>query len=291
MKKIVIIMVLTVVLSAFAFGQDLLASYIDGEALIQEGGEWYDLYSGDSLDPGSVIKLGVDTVAEIDAGGKKIVLDKPGVYKMKELLEKSNRNASWGDNAVVKKFITRTNKAASKTAVMGVRGDEAETTSVEWLTEDNMVLTDAKELIEEGDYEEAISVLSENRDDAFEEELPEYDFYLGKCYYITGEPGRALAAFGRVDADPSAEYYPDFVILEGNLFLDSFNFEKALDLFNEYLKEDNVSETAQAVTFFSAKALNALGRKNEAEKRLKRAAGMDPDSEIGKKAQAILNTF
>ena len=291
MKKIVIIMVLAVALSVFAFGQDLFASYIDGEAMIQENGEWYDLYSGDSISPDNLIKLGVDTVAEIDTERKKIVLDKPGVYKMTELLEKSNRNTSWGDNAVVKKFITRTNKAASKTAVMGVRGDEAETTSVEWLTEDNMALTDAKELIEEGNYKDAISVLTENRDDAFDEELPEYDFYLGKCYYITGEPGRALAAFSRVDADPSAEYYPDFVILEGNLFLDSFNFEKALALFNEYLKEDNISETAQAVTFFSAKALNALGRKKEAEKRLKRASDMNPDNEIGKKAKSILSSL
>ncbi len=291
MKKIVVLLVLAAGLSAFAFGQDIFASFIDGEAYIQDSGEWYDLFAGDALDSGSIVKLGADTVAEIDAGGKKIVLDKPGVYKIKELLEKSVRNASWGDAAVVKKFITRTNKAASKTAVMGVRGDEAESSSVEWLTEDNMVLADAKELIEEGNYMEALSVLSENRDDAFDEELPEYDFYLGKCYYITGEPGKALAAFSRVDPDPSAEYYPDFVILEGNLFLDSFNFEQALVLFDEYLSEDSVSETAQAVTFFSAKALNAMGNKEEAGKRLKRASDMNPASEIGKEAQSILNSF
>ncbi len=291
MKRIIILLGIITALSVFTFGQDMFASFIDGEAYVQEGGEWYDLFAGDALDSGSTVKLGADTVAEITAGGKKIVLDKPGVYKIKELLEKSVRNASWGDNAVVKKFITGTNKAASKTAVMGVRGDEAESTSVEWLTEDNMVLTDAKELIEEGNYQEAISLLAENRDEAFDEELPEYDFYLGKCYYIAGEPGKALAAFSRVDPDPSAEFYPDFVILEGNLFLDSFNFEQALDLFDEYLRKDNVSETAQAVTFFSAKALNAMGNKDEARKRLKRVSDMNPASDIGKEAESILNSF
>lgn len=291
MKKIAAAVLLIAGITVFTFAQEVTATYIDGEAFIQDGGEWYDLYAGDALAKDSVIKLGTDTVAEIDAGGRKIILDRQGVYKMVELLEKSVKNSSWGDNAVVKKFIKGTNRAASKTAVMGVRGAEAESTTVEWLTEDNMAISDARELMEEGNYKEAISVLSEGRDEAFDEELPEYDFYLGKCYYLTGEIGKALSHFSKVDPDPDAEYYPDLVILEGNLFLDSFNFERALSLFDEYLSMDSVSETAQAVSFFSAKALNAMGKKGDARERLKRTAAMNPDSEIGRTAENLLNNF
>ncbi len=292
MKKIAAVVFLMAAAAVFSFAGDMYVSYADGDVTVKEDGQWYDLFAGDELDQSSVIKLGEDTVAEIQADGRKIILDRPGVYKMSGVMEKvSKETSSWGNSSVIKKFITGTNKAASKTAVMGVRGAEADTNDVEWLTEDNMVLTDAKTMIEKGEYKKAISLLSDNIGDAFDEEMSEYDFYLGKCYYLTGEPGKALSYLNKVDADPSAEYYPDFVIVKGNLLLDSFNYKKALNLFDDYLKIDDVSETAQAVTFFSARALDATGKKADAKTMLEKTVRMNPDSEIGSAAAKLLKNF
>ncbi len=292
MKKVAAVVFLMAAAAVFSFAGDLYVSYADGDITVKEDGQWYDLFAGDELDQSSVVKLGEDTVAEIQADGRTIILDQPGVYKIAGLIEKiSKEDNSWGNSSVIKKFITGTNKAASKTAVMGVRGAEADTNDVEWLTEDNMVLADAKSMIEKGEYKKAISLLSENINDAFDEEVSEYDFYLGKCYYLTGKPGKALSYLNKVDVDPSAEYYPDFVIVDGNLLLDSFNYEKALSLFDDYLKIDDVSETAQAVSFFSARALNATGKKADAKAMLEKTVSMNPKSEIGLTAGNLLKNF
>lgn len=291
MKRIIVLISLLVLFIIPGFSQEVIVSYVDGNVTVLEDGSWYDLFSGDTLEPDNVLKIGSNTVAEIEAAGRKIVLNKPGTYKMGELIEKSQNTASWGDSAVLKKFITGVNRAATKTAVMGVRGAAADSEGVEWLTEDNMVFSDAKEMIDSGNYRGAIELLLENRDDAFDEELSEYDFYLGKSYFLSGEPGKALSCLSKVEEDPAAEYYPDLVVMEGNLFLDSFSFNEALTVFDRYLGQDDVSETAQVVTYLSARALNALGEKAEAKNRLKKTVSMNPSSGIGQAAKSILDSF
>ncbi len=291
MKKIAILMVLLGVFLLPAFAQEVTVTYTEGDVTLQDKGSWYDVYSGDTLSGTDVIRVGSDSVAELEAAGRKIVISKTGTYSIGKLLDDSRKSDSFGDSSLLTKFITNPNKAATRTAVMGVRGAEAETNSVEWLTEDNMALSDAKEMINAGKYKEAVNTLLTGRDDAFDEELPEYDFYLGKSYYLMGEPGKALSALLLVAGDPSTEYYPDFVVMKGNLLLDSFNYDEALTVFSRYLKKDAVSETAQMVTFLSARAYSAMGEKNKAKETLKKAISINPSTDVGKNAKSILNSF
>jgi len=291
MKKISIVVLLLGVFLLPAFAQEVMVTYMEGDVMLKDKGSWDDIYSGDTLSGTDVIRVSSDSVAEMEAAGRKIVISKAGIYSIGELLDNSRKSDSFGDSSLLTKFITNPNKAATKTAVMGVRGAKTETNSVEWLTEDNMDLSDAKEMIKTGKYKEAVNTLLTGRDDAFDEELPKYDFYLGKSYYLMGEPGKALSALLLVAGDPSAEFYPDFAVMKGNLLLDSFNYNEALTVFNRYLKHDGVSETAQMVTFLSARAYNAMGEKNKAKETLKKAISINPSTDVGKNAKSILNSF
>ncbi len=292
MKKTVVLVILLVMIFIPVFGQDITVTYVDGDMTVQENNSWYDVFSGDVLEGNSTVKVGPGSVAEFEIAGSKIILNKPGTYKMAELVSASRKAASFGNPVNLKKFITGPDRGVTKTAVMGVRGAQADSgSSVEWLTEDNMALSDAKDLIGSGKYEKAIDILNDSIDDAFDEELPEYDFYIGKSYYLLGEPGKALSYLSKVAGDPSADYYPDLVVLKGNLFLDSFAYNDALILFDRYLKQDNTSETAQLVAFLSAKAYSALGKKDEARNKLKMAVSLGVSNEVGKTATSILASF
>ncbi len=293
MKKTVVLVILLVMIFIPVFALEVTVTYVDGDMTVQENSSWYDVFSGDVLEGNGTVKIGPNSVAELEIAGGKIILNKPGTYKIAELVSASRKAASFGNPVNLKKFITGPNRGTAKTAVMGVRGAQADSdsSSVEWLTEDNMALSDAKDLIGSGKYKEAIGILNDNIDDAFDEELPEYDFYLGKSYYLLGEQGKALSYLSKVAGDPSADYYSDLVVLKGNLFLDSFDYNDALTLFGRYLKQDSTSETAQLVAFLSAKAYSALGKKDEARNKLKMAVSLGASNEVGKTAKSILTSF
>ncbi len=290
--SITVLILWSAVLLVPVFGQEVTVTYVDGDLTALESGSWSDVFSGDVLSEDSTVKAGQNTIAELDAAGRKIIISKPGTYPLAQLVSVSRRAASFGKSINVMKYITGPNHGTAQTAVMGVRGAKAEGgTGVEWLTEDSMALSDAQELIESGKYKKAISVLKENLGDAFDEELPAYDFYLGKSYYLLGEQGKALSYLSKVAGDPAAGYYSSFVVLKGNLLLNSFAFDDALTLFDRYLKQDSTSETAQLVAFLSAKAYSARGDKNQAKKMLKIAVSLNGSNKTGKTAQAILDSF
>ncbi len=293
MKKLIIFISFVALFLAPLFGQEVLVTYVDGDMTVQDNGSWDDVFSGDTLQGNSVVKVGANTIAELEITGRKIVLDKPGTFKIAELAAASRKVASFGNSINLKKFLTGSNRGASQSAVMGVRGAKADNDAndVNWLTDDTMALSDAKDLISSGKYKKAIRILNTNITDAFDEELPEYDFYLGKSYYLLGKPGKALSYLSKVAGDPSTAFYPDFVVLKGNLLLDSFSYNNALDLFNRYLKRDNKSETAQLVAFLSAKAYNALGKKSAAEEKLRMAVSLNGSNEVGRAAKKLLASF
>ncbi|MCK5196695.1 MAG: hypothetical protein KAR21_00005, partial [Spirochaetales bacterium] len=68
-------------------------------------------------------------------------------------------------------------------------------------------------------------------------------------------------------------------------------YEDALDLFDEFLRNDDFSGTAQAVNYLSATALKGLGRDREAAKKLEITVKMNPSSEIGRSADALLKNL
>ena len=293
MKKNLIIFMLMLFVMVFSLAaEDLMLVYAEGDVLINEDGAWYEVYIGDMIDSSSVLKIGSDSLVEIDANGSTLLLNKPGTYKLGELISQTTKVSSWGNNPVFKKFLSGDNSRSNvQTAVMGVRGSATETDDVEWLSEDSMILDEAIMMISEGDFNGTIDFLNDEIDFAFDEELSGYNYYIGYSYYMLGSSGRALSYLDKVESDYDTEYYPDFVVLKGSLLLESLAYDDALNLFNEFLRNDDFSGTAQAVNYLAASALKGLGRDSDAEKKLEITVKMNPSSEIGRSADALLKNM
>jgi len=292
LKKNIFIIILLFVIIMWSSADNLTLVYAEGEVFQYDGGSWYEIYIGDPIDNSSTIKIGSDSMVEIDSDGNTLLLNKPGTYKLGDLISKRTTISSWGNNPVFKKFLSGDNKRSGvQTAVMGVRGSATETDDVEWLSEDSMIIDEAITMIGEGDFNSAINLLNDEIEVAFDEELSEYNYYLGYSYYMMGASGQALSHLDKVESDYDTEYYPDFVVLKGSLLLESLAYNDALDLFNEFLRNDDFSPTAQAVNYLSATALKGLGNTSEAVKKLRITVKMNPDSDIGKSANTLLENM
>ena len=292
MKKNLVIMILLFFMVFSLAAEELMLVYTEGEVFLNENGTWYEVFIGDMIDSNSTLKIGQDSMVEIDAAGNTLLLNKPGTYKLGELISQTTKVSAWGNNPVFKKFLSGDNRRSDvQTAVMGVRGSATEADDVEWLSEDSMIIDEAIMMIGDGDFNGVIDFLIEEIDFAFDEELSGYNYYIGYSYYMLGSSGRALSYLDKVESDYDTEYYPDFVVLKGSLLLESLAYEDALDLFDEFLRNDDFSGTAQAVNYLSATALKGLGRDREAAKKLEITVKMNPSSEIGRSADALLKNL
>ncbi len=289
MKKSIVVLLIVILVAVSLSAEEFTIAYSEGDVFISEGNEWYELFIGDSIDSSSTLKIGSQSMVEIDTNGNTLLLNKPGTYKVGELISRSTKVSAWGNNPVFKKFLSGDNTRSSvQTAVMGVRGAATETEDVEWLSEESMIIDEAVAMIDDGDFEDAISLLSEEMDYAFEEELSSYNYYIGYSYYMLGSAGRALSYLNKVESDYDTDYYPDYVVLKGSLLLDSMAYTDALSIFKEYLRNDDFSATAQAINYLSATALKGLGRDNDAVEKLQLTVKMNPSSDIGRSADQLL---
>lgn len=289
MKKNLVIIMLMIGMVFSLAAEDLMLVYTEGDVFLNENGAWYEVFIGDMIDSSSTLKIGPNSLVEIDADGNTLLLNKSGIYKLEELISQTTKVSAWGNNPVFKKFLSGDNSRSNvQTAVMGVRGAATETDDVEWLSEDSMIIDEAIMMIGDGDFNGVIDFLGEEINYAFDEELSGYNYYIGYSYYMLGSSGRALSHLDKVESDYDTEYYPDFVVLKGSLLLESLAYKDALDLFYEFLRNDDFSGTAQAVNYLAATALKGLGRDKDAAKKLEITVKMNPSSEIGRSANALL---
>ncbi len=292
MKKYLVIIMLLVLMVFPLTAGELMLVYSEGDVYLKDGGPWYEVFIGDMIDGSSTIRIGANSLVEIDADGNTLLLNKPGSYKLGELISRKGKVSAWSNNPVFKKFLSGDNSRSNvQTAVMGVRGSATATDDVEWLSEDSMIIDEAIVMIGDGDFNGAIDFLNQEMDLAFNEELSDYNYYIGYSYYMLGSSGRALSYLDKVESDYDSEYYPDFVVLKGTLLLESLAYKDALDLFNDFLRNDDFSGTAQAVNYLAATALNGLGRGKDAVKKLEITVKMNPSSDIGRSADAILKNM
>ena len=131
MKKYLVIIMLMFLIVMISAAEDFMLVYTEGEVLLNEDGSWYEVFIGDMLDDSSTIKIGSGSMVEIDADGNTLLLNKPGTYKLGEIISQRGKVSAWGDNPVFKKFLSGDNSRSNvQTAVMGVRGSATETSTV-----------------------------------------------------------------------------------------------------------------------------------------------------------------
>ena len=254
-------------------------NYLEGDVFIIDNGEWYEVFIGDEVERSDIIKLGPSSLVEISTGSNTLILSKPGVYKLKDLLvERAIANN------VFKKFMARDVQVQS--AAMGVRGSATETDSMDWVEGEDEVIEEVIELIRLKEYEEAIYLLHDEIE--FADDINNYNYYLGYNYYMTDSLSKALTHLNEVERYIEEDYYSDYVIMMGSLLINNLEYNMALFLFDSYLKSDSFSIEAQTISLLTAATYQAMGDTRKAKERLEITIKMG-DTEIGKNAQDMLD--
>ena len=290
MKKFVVFFIFIV--GTLGYGQDFVLDYLDGIVEIREGTSWIEIDLGDELFADSVIRLDEDTMVEISGKGMRLTITEQGIYSVADLLDNNNRVASWGIGSVLgSKLGALTGESKQgKTAVMGVRAAAADSgPELSWMDEGEELLAEGKLLLQSGDYEEAVEIFEEGYDFADIDEEQQFLFHIGYAYALQGRNAQAMKYLTQVEAEISAPFFADLVLLKGQLLVQSLSFQAAIELFDLYLKSLPGGEHSQAILFLSAICRQGLNDEAEAFSLLKAARDLDPASEIGRAAAARLN--
>ena len=260
--------------------------YLEGRMQIKRDGNWVNAKIGDKLPVKTQVKLSVNSIAEISGNETSLTITRAGIYSLKDLLIKKKRVFTSGLVLAFKnlyKLFRGTAGHAAGTA-MGVRGAEVEDFSkgMEWVSEEDEYLNDAKDLIKNNDFTKAVSALNEGLDLLEDPDVrQEYMYYLGYAYAMLGKNARALSYLSKVKADESKPYFDNLTLIKGQLLIDSLDFSDALNLFNSYLEKYPDSSNSQLLYFLSGICYRELNKRDEAVKDMKAALRIDPSSNIG----------
>ncbi len=294
MKRMGILVGVALLAAALAGAQPLSVEYVDGLLEMRSGNAWQEVYIGDSVPEQAVLRLSEDGIAELSAGSVTITLDRDGTYSVADLLRSGKQVAGWNLGGIVNSKLNKlvAPSQEGQTAVMGVRGAAQGEQQLEWVDEGEQYLKRGKDLLGKGEYLAATDVLLEGAELAFsKEERQEYLFYAAYSQNQAGNNGRALALLEQVDGRPGMPFFGDYVLLKGRLMIEGLDFEGALALFDQYLRQPGSDETQQVVRFMKALCQQQLGRTSDARQTLEGAWRLDPGSEYGKAAKQMLDSM
>lgn len=288
MKKIFLLSFIILAIVCTAYSEKLLLQYLDGVLEVKEDDSWVEADVGDSFSSETILKVGEDTIAELESGNLRLTLTTEGIYSVAKILDNNKKVASWGIGSTLSAKLNAITGSSQKssTAVMGVRGAAADSDQeLKWMDEDEELLLEGKKLLEAEQYREAIDIFREGFEIADPEKEQKYLFYLGYAHAMLGEKPHALKYLTRVDADISKAYFSDLVLVKGQLLVESLAFKNALELFDIYLKSFPEGDNTQAACFLSEICLQGMNNNKQALIRLEKARDIDPDSDLGRAAE------
>ena len=272
----------------FTISADTTVSFIEGTFEVKTGTEWHSLSPGDTVQDGSVLRVGKNTTVELSGNKNTYTLTKPGIYLIDYIVKTSKHSSQ------VQSFILKTirhlfkHPGSVKTASLGVRGAEAPQEGFAWGNDEfTDYLKAGKDLLLQGEYSKARNTFADAVDSAFEDtEMEEANFYLAYTETLTGNFPKALADIKDVSPEKGTSYYNEAVLLKANLFIARNAPHKAL----AWIKSQETD--AEAITDFLMllKGIAHLqcGETQEAEALFNQLKKQYPDSESAVVAQEYL---
>jgi tetratricopeptide (TPR) repeat protein len=294
-KTVVAVMMWAIVIASPVCAQELLVEYIDGILEVRDGEQWYELFIGESVSRGDLIRLADHSYAELSAPGITLKLSEPGTYDTESMVGQAQRQSAAGVGDFLStrlKSFGVDRRAHGTGTVGGVRGseavNEAETVWVGGQSVEELIAEGIERLAEE-DYQDAYWVFDEAYDYADEVDEHRAGFYLGYSAALTGETEEALDLLAEPGPDPDSVYFTDHVIVLSQVYVETFAYQKALNLLHMY--ESRVvpdQETQQLLLLLKGTSLQGLNREVEAQRTLARAVELDPNSEAAAAARSML---
>ncbi len=293
-SRVMILFFLILIVTLPAASEDLTLVYLDGFIETDTGSGWQEINIGDRVPSQSYVRLEEDGIAEFSSGDITITINQSGTFLLSELISASGEVSSWGIGPLI---TTRLNVISGKRqhrveAVMGVRGAVSDSQELQWMDseEDEDLIEDGRKLLEDGHYDQAIAAFREAMDLSFDnEERENILFQIAYAHSLAGRTARAFVILAGLNPGLEKSYYHNYVLLKGNILLETLSFRQALDLFNSYLSAAPGGEVVQAVHFLSFFCYQKLGMEQQAARALSDAVKVDPGTEIGYAAGRLLD--
>ena len=294
MNSKMIALLLVILIPAAVFGLEFRVDYVYGIVEVQDDGRWQPADIGSTISGDSCLRIGPGAVAELSSGNMRITLGEEGTYLVSQLTDSSRQVSSWGIVQMVRGKIRNLFRGQPEieSTAMGVRAEEMdEDIGFDWMDEEEDAVEQGKTLLEEQRYEESIGYFEEALELADERSRSVYLFYIGYAYAMTGQSGLAMRYLNEIEPSHLMAHYGDYVLLKGQLLLEGRAYLAALELFDGFGQRYPDHENSQSVYFLSAFCNSQIGRKAEAKELLRRAYDIDPSSETGRRAEAMLDSL
>lgn len=301
MKKNVILILMVCGILIFPLAaEDLTVDYVDGYLDLLDNGDWLELYPGDVISSNDTIRLDIDSFADFSGRNKNLSLTQEGVYKVSKLLSGQVETSNLGLGSVVSgklSIMLNNSQVATQSTVGGVRAAEAEgTPQLDWMESESIeLIEEGKTFLEAGDLDEAAALFEEAWDLSMDEqEEGQALYYLGFACASSGKTGQALNYLTMVNPDPYMENYHNHFLLTGNLLLNTFAYDKAVEWLDNYSAADaayKAPETEQMIYLLSGMSAKLAGNSNKARTMLNMAISIDSESDTAATAAEILSSL
>ena len=288
-KKVIIAMLMLFLGLTFSSAQNLYIDYLDGDMDVKRGNSWDPLYIADEISEGDTIKLYDSSYVELTQNEIKLTLEKEGVYEVAALLDQVVKADRWGiKGASVVKLFRDDEVEKRQSSVMGVRVDPQDEEEITWVDDDVEFLQEGKSLYREGRFDDAIAVLQEGAE-WYGSNYDEILFYKALTEYKMGHSKKMRESVFEMDPSADVEYFGDYVLLKGNLLIESQNYKEAEELFDRYISDAEKREAEQNVYLLWAFCSLESDDKISARDKLQKAVQINSRNEIGRKATEILS--
>jgi len=296
MKPRILAITLLILLAVAGFAQEFTVDYIDGYLEIQDGG-WYELVIGDPVGAQDTVRLGDGSYAELSDGSVTIKLTRPGVYHIADLSTSARRTGSSGVGSLILNRVGRltgSDNQQQQTTAGGVRASEAvNQNQPTWAGGESVdeLIKEGLNLLNEGEIQDAYWVFQEAYDYALDDdEYAVSAFYYGYGAALVGKTEEAFKLLEEVGPNPDTDYFADHVIVLGQLLVETFAFDDAIDYLSMLTnKTDADPEARQQALLLSGLAYDGMGDKRQARSALQQSRDLVPGTEGARIAEQLLN--
>jgi tetratricopeptide (TPR) repeat protein len=283
-KTLTLAVSLTFVLAVAAFAQSYSVSYSDGTVEMKTANGWAPLAIGDAVPADASVRVSQSGSLELARGKSRITILKDGTYDIASLTLASEKSGSEGVGAnISQKLQSLTSEKPKSTTAGGVRAAEQGQESVTWAEESDNVRSEVTSLLAQKKYTEALERLADAiKDSSSPADEQEFTYLTGVAYYGAGQTVKAYRALEKVSADPSVEWYPNYILLKAQVLVDSADFSGALDVLHPFLNGNSSGESAQIAYLLAYYCQKGLGNTAEAKAALETGYQLDPTTDTAK---------
>jgi hypothetical protein len=273
--------------SPLAGAQAVTVDYIEGKAAQHVGDAWAGLAVGDQVALDASVRLEELSLVQLKGQGATITLCQAGTYGLRSVVKtRASLRSAGAATAVATAFSRMIHGTGRNTnAPGGVRSEMIDISEATRDFDTGGPLVSGKSYLASGQYDEAIAALAPAVQAA---PGGEAGFCLATAYSLKGDPKSSLEALAAVAPTGREEWAPDYILLRAKLLLDTFAFQRAIDVLTaaSALFEN---DGARAQTWYFLLALGYRGAGNSARSTecLDTVQSLAPETELAASAARL----